>query len=76
MITLGNEHIENATYQLDKEIGIKFTVLINKCEFEIDSSAKSSLSYFGGSAETANIDVKKCIFVGDICVSDMHSSKA
>lgn len=59
-----DHNIENAAYQLDKEIGIKSTVLINKCQFEIDSSAKSSLSYFGGSAETAKIDVKKCIFVG------------
>lgn len=66
---------------LDDKNNAISNVVIKKCEFEIDLSSKSSLSYAHGSENGATINVKKCIFIGQPLENahhihvESHSSK-
>lgn len=67
-----NNDFENIPSQLENEKDLNSNVLIEKCEFEIDSSSKSSLSYIRGSTKGVNIDVKNCVFNGEPLENNHH----
>ncbi|KAK8846151.1 hypothetical protein M9Y10_020156 [Tritrichomonas musculus] len=67
-----DNNFDDAASQLENRIISKSNVLIKECEFKIDSSSLSSLSYIRGPKNAINIEVEKCTFTGELIDNAHH----
>lgn len=57
---------------LEHKTEINYPVSIEKCEFEIDSSSKASLSYVRGKKNAVDTIVSDCVFTGKLMNKAHH----
>lgn len=69
-----DNNFDNVPAQLLNGIGFDSNIIIDNCQFEIDQSAKSSISYVHGFKMAVNTVVSNCIFTGNLLNGAHHIS--